>query len=86
MRTGAVEANLLTLNEQFRLPYVRDLVARKLAGPEQSTLQDADFAFHESEYHRLRAALEAAHAQSELPEGPSAKAALNDLLVRVRLA
>lgn len=31
MRTGEVEANLVTLNEEFRLPYIADLVARKLA-------------------------------------------------------
>src|SRR5436189_745081 len=36
MRTGEVEANLLTLNEEFRLPYVADLAARKLAGPGKS--------------------------------------------------
>src|SRR6266536_922570 len=48
MRTGEVEANLLTLNEEFRLPYVADLVARKLAGPERSSLANADIAFHES--------------------------------------
>ena len=86
MRTGEVEANLLTLNTRFRLSYVPDLVARKLEGPEQSTLGDADFSFYESEYRRLRAALEEAHAGSSLPEGPSAKLALNDLLIRLRLA
>src|SRR5436190_12921561 len=57
MRTGEVEANLLTLNEEFRLPYVADLVARKLAGPEKSSLADADVVFHESEYQRLRVEL-----------------------------
>src|SRR5437667_1842847 len=36
MRTGQVEANLLTLNESFKLPYVLDLVERKLSGPERS--------------------------------------------------
>jgi predicted nucleotidyltransferase len=30
MRTGEVQANLVTLNEEFRLPYIADLVARKL--------------------------------------------------------
>jgi predicted nucleotidyltransferase len=87
MRTGEVEANLLTLNEEFRLPYLADLVARKLAGPEQSRLEDADVAFHESEYQRLRGELQAAHEASHLPELPSdeTRAALNDLLVRIRL-
>src|SRR5438128_5948414 len=86
MRTGEVEANLSTLNKDFRLPYVADLVARKLAGPEKSSLADADIAFHESEYQRLRADLQAAHETCKLPELPCAqtRAALDDLLVRVR--
>jgi predicted nucleotidyltransferase len=87
MRTGTIEANLVTLNEEFRLPYVADLVPRKLAGPEKSTLDDADIPFHEAEYQRLRVELQAAHDASRLPELPSdtTRAALNDLLVRVRL-
>ena len=86
MRTGEVQANLVTLNKEFRLPYIADLVALKLAGPEKSTLEDADFAFHEAEYQRLRGELQAAHDASKLPELPSdeTRAALNDLLVRVR--
>src|SRR5947207_270128 len=71
MRTGEVEANLVTLNEEFRLPYIADLVARKLAGPEKSKLEDADIAFHDSEYQRLRGELQAAHDASQLPELPS---------------
>jgi len=87
MRTGAVEANLVTLNEEFRLSFIPDLIARKLAGPEQSTLADADIAFHEAEYQRLRGALQAAHDASQLPELPSdsTRRSLNELLVRIRL-
>ena len=87
MRTGEVEANLVTLNQEFQLPYIAELVARKLAGPEKSKLDEADTAFHESEYQRLRVALQAAHDASTLPELPSDETtnALNDLLVRVRL-
>ena len=63
-------------------------MARKLAGPEKSRLEDADIAFHELEYQRLRAELQAAHEASKLPESPSeeTRAALNELLVQVRLA
>ena len=88
MRTGEVEANLVTLNETFRLPYLGDLISRKLAGPEQGTLNDGDLAFHQGEYERLRAELQAAHDASTLREMPeeATRAALNDLLVRVRLA
>ncbi|MCX6925728.1 MAG: hypothetical protein NT154_21325, partial [Verrucomicrobia bacterium] len=64
-----------------------ELVARKLAGPEKSKLVEADTAFHESEYQRLRAELQTAHNSSTLPELPSEETrdALNDLLVRLRL-
>jgi predicted nucleotidyltransferase len=85
MRTGEVEANLVRLNEDARLPRVADLIARKLAGAEGSALEDADLAFHRAEYERLRAELEAAHGSSRLPEGPTARVALDDLLVRLRL-
>ncbi|SPE60194.1 conserved hypothetical protein [Verrucomicrobia bacterium] len=87
MRTGELQANLVTLNQDFQLPYIPGLVARKLAGPEKSKLQDSDIAFHESEYQRLRCELQAAHDASTLPELPSEETrnALNDLLVRVRL-
>ncbi len=87
MRTGEVQANLVTLNKEFRLPCIADLVGRKLAGPEKSMLEDADIAFHETEYQRLRGELQAAHEASQLPELPSeaTRAALNDLLARIRM-
>jgi predicted nucleotidyltransferase len=85
MRTGEVEANLITLNEQTRLSHVDDLIARKRSGPEQSTLDDEDLAFHGQEFQRLRSTLESAYQASALPEHPSARPALNDLLVRLRL-
>jgi predicted nucleotidyltransferase len=84
MRTGEVEANLVTLNQSFELPYIDELIRRKLAGPEQSTLEEGDLAFYQSEYDRLRGELQSAYERSELPEMPSARDALNDLLVRLR--
>jgi predicted nucleotidyltransferase len=87
MRTGEVQANLVTLNEEFRLPYVADLVARKLAGPEQSTMSGGDVSFHQVEYERLRGVLEVARDVSSLPDAVASdtRAALNELLVQVRL-
>jgi predicted nucleotidyltransferase len=85
MRTGRIEANLLRLNEQAKLPFVDDLLAIKLEGPEKSTLAAADLTFHESEYARLTRELEEAYRVSALPEVPSARPALNDWLVRLRL-
>src|SRR5437667_3072421 len=66
MQTGEVEANLLTLNEHFRLPYIDDLAERKLRGPEKGTLPDADLAFHQREYERLRGELQSAFERSTL--------------------
>ena len=84
MRTGNIEANLLILNESERLPYIDGLVARKLEGAEKELLESADIAFHEREYQRLVHRLEAAIVTTHLPENASARAALNDLLVRLR--
>ena len=80
-----IEANLVTLNEDFKLSYIDDLIARKLSGPEKSTLEDDDVAFFQQEYERLRSELETAFQSSQLPETPSSRAALNDLLLRLRL-
>jgi uncharacterized protein len=85
MRGGAVEANLVMLNEDFKLPYISDLIERKLAGPEKSALSDVDAEFHRREFERLRGMLEDSYRASSLPETPAGKAALNDLLIRLRL-
>jgi hypothetical protein len=84
MRTGQIEANLPTLLHHFPLPHVNDLISRKLAGPEQSALPETDFSFHDQEYHRLRVLLDQAYQRTSLPDMPSAKPALNDLLLRLR--
>ena len=84
MRTGTVEANLVHLNAEAKLGYVEELIARKLAGPEQSEIGDPNVGFYRREYERLVGELEAASAASALPETPSARDALNDLLIRLR--
>ncbi|MGB7343592.1 MAG: nucleotidyltransferase domain-containing protein [Pirellulaceae bacterium] len=85
MRTGHVEANLVTLNEDAKLSYIDDLIAQKLSGQEKGTLDSADVGCYESEYHRLTSELEEAYNESTLPELPAGRDALSDLLVRLRL-
>jgi uncharacterized protein len=85
MRSGEVEANLVRLNETVRLSYIDDLIARKIADAEKSALEDADLPFFQREYCRLRELLEDAYQRSTLPERPEGKAALDDLLVQLRL-
>ena len=76
----------MELNQEARLPYIADLITRKQSG-ENTALEDADVAFHQREYERLRVELQAAHDASQLPDLPSdeARNVLNDLLVRIRL-
>lgn len=84
VRSGIVEANLEVLNAEHRLPYLTDLIERKRSGEEQVPIQGGDLALYESEYGRLLASLQAARDASPLPEAPSARPALDDLLVRIR--
>jgi predicted nucleotidyltransferase len=84
MQTGEVQPNLVTLNEKFRLPYIPELIERKLSGVEHSTLTNVDVEFHRREFERLVQELEMAGENSNLPEAPRSQKALNDLLIRVR--
>jgi hypothetical protein len=85
MRTGEVEANLLALNEIYPLPYIPELVARKLAGAERGTLDDDDVAYYADEQARLRGVLEDTREITDLPDEPGCREAINDVLVRARL-
>jgi uncharacterized protein len=85
MRTGTVEANLAVLNDEFRLPYIPELIERKIHGAEKGTLESSEIEFHRREYECLVAQLEVEGNDSHLPDEPVCRDALNDLLVRVRL-
>ncbi len=86
MRTGQIEANITTLNGYFRLPYIGELVSRKIQGFENTMLEHVEIHFHQAEYERLVARLEAEAVRSTLLDEPACRDALNDLLVRVRLS
>lgn len=85
MQTGDIQANLVRLNDEFQLPYLAGLIDRKVQGEEKARLEQSDLQFHRDEYQRLRDKLELAFQASQLPERPTGGAALNDLLVRLRL-
>jgi predicted nucleotidyltransferase len=86
MRTGTVEANLVKLNGEFRLPYISELIDRKVHGAEKGTLESNETDYHRQEYKGLIARLEAEAPRSHLPDEPTSRDALNDLLVRIRLS
>jgi hypothetical protein len=87
MRSGEVVASLPACNVEMGLPYVDELILRKTAGAEQAVLAEADAVFHRVEFLRLCRALADAAECSRLPEtaSPATRAALHDLLLRVRL-
>ena len=85
MQTDEIEANLLKLNDIFKLPYIPELVECKVSGKENGILPEADLEFYGREYERLVVELERAMVKSNLPEKPMAKDDLNDLLIRLRL-
>ncbi len=85
MQTGVIEANLVTLNQKFQLPYLSDLIQVKITGAEKTTLGATDVAFHQQEYLRLCQTLEAVSQASHLPDEPSAQLDLHELLLRLRL-
>jgi predicted nucleotidyltransferase len=85
MQTGKIEANLVQLNEVFKLPYIADLIERKLLCSEKAVLQNTDITFYQQEYNRLLCQLEQAYQVSCLPYFLSAKIALNELLIQLRL-
>ncbi len=86
MRSGVIEANLVSLTRAYPLPYIEYLLRQKTQGREKGLATGADLEFHREEYRRLMQELETASAASALPDEPSSRDALHDLLVRLRNA
>jgi len=86
MDTHEVQSNILILNETYKLPFIDELIERKMTHAEKGILPDADMAFYEREYQQLTRQLEEARDGSSLPQNPNGKEALSDLLVRIRLS
>jgi predicted nucleotidyltransferase len=85
MESHRIEANLLTLNEKYKLPYIPELIERKITGKEKQTLDAADMAFHKTEFERLIGQLKQSAESTSLPDSASGRPALDDLLKRLRL-
>ncbi len=85
LRTGQIEANVCILNQEFRLPQIDELVARKSTGKEKTLLAADELQQHNSDLDDLEKQLLAAYEQSQLPEEATSRQALDDFVVRVRL-
>ena len=86
MRTGEVVADLASLDGSMRVDGLATLVDRKRAGAEAMRLAPSEVAEHAKRPDALEVQLRDAHARSTLPEEPTTTAALEDLVVRLRLA
>ena len=69
---------------RFKFSYVQDLINQKITSTEKSVLKEIDHEFHSQEYQRLQNELEVAFKDSHLPDEPSARAELNNLLIASR--
>ncbi len=85
MKAHEIEANLVTLNDIYRLPFIPALLDRKINGKEKETLDATDIERFELEFFRLRETLVDVASKTTLQEAATARPALNDLLVRIRL-
>jgi len=85
METGQVEANLPVLNEEFKLPFLPDLIARKKTGTEREVLDLGELVFFEAQFAAWEQKLKDAGERTSLPAESSARPALNELLLRLRL-
>jgi predicted nucleotidyltransferase len=84
LRTGEVQANIVELNREFKLPFIDELIARKQAR-EHGGLRGLDYDWHRAELARWEEQLGKAFEQSSLSEEPP-RDAVHDFLVELRLS
>lgn len=90
MQSGEIEANLVNLHARFdqslKLPYIPELIHRKTTAREKSPLPESEFAFHQREFTRLHSTLEQATQSTSLPDRPTTRPQLHNLLLLLRLS
>lgn len=82
MRSGAIEADIVRLADEYRLPFIADLIVMKKA--EKITSYDLNWPFHAAEYAKLERRMEQAFHDSQLPEDRD-RQAVHDWLVELRM-
>lgn len=84
MHTGEIEANLTHLLDGRDMKFVHDLIEMKKTGAEKGTVPDIDITFHRSWFTRLEDEMKLASEKTHLPEAPTCRPMLDDLLLRLR--
>jgi predicted nucleotidyltransferase len=83
LRTGEVEANLPRLAQEYRRPYLGELIAQKRQ--EKGPTSGLDWGFHDAQLRELEGLLEQAFRESALPDERDRRA-VSEFLVRWRCA
>jgi predicted nucleotidyltransferase len=86
MRAGELISNLPLLNDIFRLSQIDELIARKRQGKEKEPLSPQEIEDHDASLEQLEVELQQAYEVSALPEAATGVPALEDLVIRARLA
>jgi uncharacterized protein len=87
MRTGRIEANLnQLLDDDPRIPYLGDLIAKKQADGERSPAPQDHGSDYLADIELLRTELRDARDRSIQPDSTTARPALKDFVVLARLA
>jgi predicted nucleotidyltransferase len=81
LRTGEVEAHLPRLAQEYRRPFLTELIARKRE--EKGPAADLDWAFHDGQLRELEGLLGKAFQESALPDERDRRA-VSEFLVRQR--
>lgn len=86
LETGRLELNLWILKDHYRLTDVSSLILQKRGGQGDGLLTGVRLSVHQSMLALLGERLQTAYQDSRLPEyvSPETKAALSDLLLRIR--
>jgi predicted nucleotidyltransferase len=82
LRTGEVEAHLPRLAQEYRRPFLTDLIAQKRE--EKGPAAGLDWAFHDAQLRELEGLLDKAFAESALPDERDRRA-VSEFLVRQRM-
>jgi predicted nucleotidyltransferase len=81
LRSGEVEANLVRLAHEYRLPFIADLIAQKKA---EKIAAELDWPYHEGQLLELERRMEQTFVESQLPADRDRRA-VHAFLVELRL-
>jgi len=84
LRSACIETDLRLLNAEFQIPYLPELIEQKRPKEQSAVADDHDLARYEADCDHLRRELAEAAVVTDLPDAPTARRQLADLVVRAR--